>query len=96
MYFTHVMYRLRRDIHIKYLLADEDSNELNNFSKKHCIKSNWTPLCADDSIEKMMDDFERVVLSEKSQLRKQNHSNLTKHQENALNLSDLMPITKHA
>ena len=38
MNFTPAIDRLRRDIRIKHLFADEHLKEVNNVGKKHCIK----------------------------------------------------------
>ena len=48
MNFAPTMSGLRCDVCIKYLFAGEDSQDLNDFSKKNHVKSNWMPPYADD------------------------------------------------
>ena len=66
MNFNPTMNRLRRDVRIECLFYGEDLKESKDFSKKNHIKSNWIPPCADNLIEEMVDGFERVVLSKKT------------------------------
>ena len=62
--------RMKRDVRLKYLFADEDDDFDADFTKKLYIKSNWQPPWANQKVEQMLEEFGDAMRDKREKKKK--------------------------